>query len=220
MEHNLKKTFKICYVVGLILLFFSFFFDWYYYEIYNSNNKLIGFWGYNPLFGWHPVMKNKNMKQPKNLSIPIYLTFAYIILIIISTYIVLFKDFENIEKIPELKPYAIINILVLFFNAYYLIAFFVELYNTKLFFPFLYKENLDTGYSYNYYIGFGYLFQFIGFILIFSYTKYYYDTINKFEKEERTVEILTEKVLKKYAEPLDLDKLIAKQKMKLKDKIK
>ena len=87
-----------------------------------------------------------------------------------------------------------------------------------LYFPLIYLEDLETGFNYFYSIGLGYLSHLIAFLLIFPYNIFYFRTINQFEKENNTPEMLVKKLIKETEEDLELDKLIAQEEFKSKFK--
>lgn len=218
---TVKTKFKFLYIIGLILLFTSLFLDWYSFQAYTSDHKLIGFWSYNLFTEWSTMISgdqrfNKKIK-PNNLSIPIEISILFIFSIIASGYSVLFKDLEQNVELDKLYPYAYLNFLLVSLNIYYIFAFPIfYLLPNKLYFPFLLVEDRDMGVNYYYSIGPGYILQILGFIMIFPYALFYYQTIHNFKTEKQSPKKVIEQYIQNVQEPLDLDRLIAKEELKLK----
>ena len=218
MKINLKKLFRSSFIIGLLLLFLSMWLDWYYVQVINDENKLMAMWSYNPLTEWHSISNNNNsIKKPPDLLIPFIINVIFIVTIIVSAYIVLFNDVERKEDLEKLYPFAYIIFFLVILNLYYIFAFpLFYLIPNDLYFPFMKIKNKDLDVTYCYYIGAGYIFQIISFILIFPYAVYYYKTIEKFRIKEHSPKKVIKKYIKHIQEPLDLDKLITEEELRLK----
>ena len=218
---TVKTKFKVIYLIGLILLFTSLFLEWYSFQAYTSDNKLIGFWSYNLFTEWSTMISGdqhfNNKIKPNNLSIPIEISILFIFSIIASGYSVLFKDLEQNVELDKLYPYAYLNFLLISLNLYYIFVFPIfYLLPNKLYFPFLLVKDRESGVDYYYSIGPGYVLQIIGFIMIFPYILFYYFTINSFKSEQQSPKNVIQRYIQQVQEPLDLDSLIAKEELKLK----
>jgi len=218
---TVKTKFKVIYLIGLILLFTSLFLEWYSFQAYTSDNKLIGFWSYNLFTEWSTMISGdqhfNNKIKPNNLSIPIEISILFIFSIIASGYSVLFKDLEQNVELDKLYPYAYLNFLLISLNLYYIFVFPIfYLLPNKLYFPFLLVKDPEMDVNYYYSIGPGYVLQIIGFIMIFPYILFYYQTINNFKSEKQSPKNVIQRYIQQVQEPLDLDSLIAKEELKLK----
>ncbi len=221
IKKDLKTYFRFLHIVGLLVLFTSIFLEWYIFRVYNSDNKLIASWSYNILSEWSTVFSEDNvfnkLVKPDNISVPIVITVLFVTAVIGSGYCVLFKDLEQNEQIESLYPYAYVNFLMITLNFFYIFAFPVfYLLPNKLYFPFLWVKDKDMDVTYFYSIGPGYILQIIGFIMIFPYTIFYYKTIENFKSKEHSPEKYIKRYVQQVQEPLDLDKLIAKEELSLK----
>ena len=220
MKTNLKTRFKYLYIVGWLLLFTSLFLEWYIFQVYSSGNKLLVSWNYNLFTEWTTVISSSNSyyskMRPSNLALPFPITAIFIGLLFISLYSVLFKDIET-QELNRLSNYAYLNLCLLVLNVYYIFAFpMFYLMPHKLYFPYLLVKDPKSGLNYFYSIGPGYILQIIGFILIFPYLLFYYQTVSRFESKANSPVNLMKKYIAQVQEPLDLDQLIAKEQVKVK----
>jgi hypothetical protein len=130
---------------------------------------------------------------------------------------VIFKNFEEKIEIEKLTFYAYILIFLLTLNLYFIFVFpILYLIPNELYFPFLLIKDKELNVTYYYAIGPGYLLQIVGFILIFPYSLFYYKTVFKFKLEKGSSETLIADLMQRIRYPIDLDELIAKEKLKLK----
>lgn len=204
-----------------MLLFTSLFLEWYSFQAYTNDNKLIAYWSYNLFTEWSTMISgdqhfNKQTK-PNNLLIPIEISILFIFSIIASGFSVLFKDLEQNIELDKLYPYAYLNFLLISLNVYYIFAFPIfYLLPNKLYFPFLLVKDREMDVNYYYSIGPGYVLQILGFIMIFPYILFYYQTINNFKITKQSPKNVIQRYIQQVQEPLDLDSLIAKEELKLK----
>ncbi len=220
MKINLKKSFKVLFLIGLILSFVSLFLDWYYFQVY-SNGELIAAWNYNVFSDWTTIFSYSstlnNEFKPDELMLPFIINYIYIGILLISTYGIFFKDVENEKDLIKLYPFSYIQIFLLILNCYYLFVFPVlYLIPNELYFPFLFIENASDGLLYYYCIGLGYCLQIIVFITIFPYTVFYHQTLIKFEIKENSPTKIINRFIKTQQADLDFDKLIAEEELKQK----
>jgi len=211
------------YIIGLIFIFFSFFLDWYSFQILDINQNILVSWKYNIFFEWStPIITEIALNiayRPEDISVPWIINLFIIIALIFSGYIVLFKNVEKAKSTKDLTSLMYINGFLLFLVLFYLLIFpLMYLIPKNLYFPLLYIEDLNTNFVYFYSIGIGYLFHMISFPLIFPYTLFYFSTVSQFERESTTPENIVRNIINKTQELLDLDKFIAQEELKCKFK--
>jgi len=212
-----KDAFKKCFVIGLILFLASLFLEWYSFYIYGNSHELIVQGHFSMIFGW--TIKTTQPNTLANLytqyEIPesFFIAIISIVIILVAIYEVLFKDIDTDTKHEGiiLSSWIIICAWALLI-LYFFILPFLFFIPKDLSFPFAYYEDLQTHSVHFCAIGPGYIAQIIAFILITPYAAFHYQTIRRFEKEEKTVEM----TILKFQEPLDLDKLLAEEEVKLK----
>ena len=219
MKINLKIEFRVLYIIGLILLFLSMFMDWYYVQVIGDNGKVYASWSYNPLTEWSTISSSDQFKRPPDLLVPLIISIIFLITIPISAYSVLFNDVEKKDDLERLYPYAYVNFFVIVLNLYYIFAFpLFYLIPNDLYFPFMKIESQDVDAMYVFYIGPGYLLQLISFFFIFPYAIFYYKTIEKFKTKKHSYKRVIKSYIEQSQEPLDLDKLITQEELKIKFK--
>jgi hypothetical protein len=221
MKTNLKTKFKYLYLAGWLLLFTSLFLEWYLFQVY-SGNKLLASWNYSFFTEWTTLISGGNSfntrMRPSNLMVPFPITLLFIGVLFVSGYSVLFKDLET-QELNKLSNYAYVNLCLLALNIYYIFVFpLFYLMPQKLYFPYLLVKDPHSELTYFYSIGPGYVLHILGFILVFPYAIFYYQTVKRFESKANTPENLVQNYLRQVQEPLDLDELIAKEQVKLKFK--
>lgn len=220
MKTTLKTKFKYLYLTGWLLLFTSLFLEWYIFQVYSSGNTLIASWNYSLFTEWTTLISSSNSfnsrMRPSNLKVPLEITVVFIGLLFISIYSILFKDIES-QELSGLNPYSYVNICLLALNLYYIFVFpLFYLLPQKLYFPYLLIKDPRSELTYFYCIGPGYLLQIVGFIMIFPYIMFYFQTVKRFESKASSPLNLVQNYLRQVQEPLDLDQLIAKEQVKLK----
>lgn len=221
MKIRSVQTFRVLFLIGLILLLFSVFLQWYSFQIYNLDHELLVSWDYTMFSGWNTPLVyssffNESMK-PINNGSPLMFTILLAGGIILSGYVILFHDIENAinpdscYKFGYLLAFvvAVIFVYICIFPALYIIS-------NNLMFPFFTVVNNDAGLISYYSIGPGYLLQLITFPLLFPYCFFYIATIRKFKQQDNTPEKKVEKLIIKSQDILDLDKLIAEEELKQK----
>ena len=220
MEYNVKGISRISFCIGLVLLFISLFLEWYVLQTFDRFNQLVASWKYNIFFEWYPDFLHESLGntifRPKNLSIPLIFNVIYIGAILISGYAVIVKDIELSER-PNIVTYIHIFLLVMviFYCFIFPIAFLLP---NQLYFPFVDYENTFTHLYYYQGIGMGYILQLISLVLIFPYTVFHIRTMLTFEKKKETADNSVRAIITSIQEPIDYDKLIAEEELKLKRK--
>ncbi|MBY9007899.1 MAG: hypothetical protein KGD63_14250 [Candidatus Lokiarchaeota archaeon] len=210
--------FKITFIIGIALSFLSLFFDYYNYKGYNETGELVLSWNLSFIFNWTTSLDEtsyNDVLRPQNLGIPIEIHIIFIVLLIVSIFIILFKDIIGAKDFKNLQPYVyILFALVLFLGFYIFIIPIFYLINNKLLFPIITYPNEDIGIIFHYSINFGYLLEFISFILIFPYVALYFYIIQNYEITQDDFEKKLKEILIKENEPFDIDKFIAEEYIK------
>ena len=219
MNTKIIQNFRIIVVGCLIILFLSIFLNWYSFQVHSINNDLLASWNYHIFTEWTtPIYRNSSLNEalrPDSLRIPLTINILYLIMIVLSGYVVLFKDFEQADKLSSHNYNRYILGFLLFLNFFYIIFFpIMYLFPQELYFPFLQIVDYDAKIQYTYAIGPGYLIQLIVFPLICPYIIFYFRTITNFEHERKSVKKNIDKVIERVQEPLDIDKLIAQEELK------
>jgi len=220
MTVNFKSGYKIVFIVGLLLGFASVFLDWYYFQGVNDSGELVMYWVYSALFDWSTTFSQgaviNDFFEPKNASLPVGIVIAFLIVIFLSAYSVLFVDGERKDNLPRLKKFGFVNL-----SLVTLIGFFVLIYPlffllpNGLYYPFLMYYDYELGVIFYCSIGPGYFLQLISFACTFPYAMFNHSVINTFEKEESSAENTINKYIERVREELDLDKLISQEEFKL-----
>jgi len=218
---SIIKKFRVLFIIGLMLLFTSLFLEWYILQAFNAKKILIAYWSFNPLTEWSTRFSEtaafNNLIKPNDLHIPIIIIVLFILLLVCSLYSVIFKNFEEKIEIEKLTFYAYILIFLLTLNLYFIFLFpILYLIPNELYFPFLLIKDRELNVTFYYAIGPGYLLQIVGFILFFPYSLFYYKTVFKFKSEKGSSESIIANLMQRIRHPIDLDELIAKEKLKLK----
>ena len=210
------QWFKGLFSIGLILMFFSFFLDWYSFKIYSGSETTV-LWGYNLFQGWiSPISSTLNETlRPEDFSIQFVINIMLIGTLVISGYVAFFVSIENASSIEKYKLYSYVNgVLLLLVLCYILLFPIMYLLPNDLYFPLFHITNPDSGFTTAYSVGFGYVLQLFSFPLLFPYSIFYIQTVRTFEHEEDTVEKHVSKIIKQYQEPPELDKFIADEEAK------
>ncbi|MFX1572785.1 MAG: hypothetical protein ACFFB0_08550 [Promethearchaeota archaeon] len=209
-----KDTFKKCFIIGLILFLASLFLDWYSFYIYGAFHEVIVTGHFSMVFGWSIHTTQPNILTDQ-YEIPeaFFIAIISIIIIILAFYDVLFRDIDTDKNHDRIIFSSWITICIwslIFINLFaFPLLFFIP---RDLNFPFAYYEDLQTHSLHFCAIGPGYIAQIIAFVLITPYASFHYQTIRRFDKKEKTVE----QTILNAQEPLDLDKLLAEEEVKLK----
>ena len=218
MELRMKKAFKGFYLIGLLLLFASLFLEWYYVDISNFDKQIISSWYYNVFTEWSTNFEVQNtvnyLFKPNNLEISLIIILVFIGSLIISLYIITFRDIDTPEDLEKSKNLYYVLFLLLVLNGFFLFVFpVVYLMGGELYFPFMMVKNADLGVIYTYTIGPGYYLQMFGFVLIFPYSIFYYQTVIQFETTKRNPAKVAEDHIERVSEKVDLDRFIAEEKI-------
>ncbi|MFX0021530.1 MAG: hypothetical protein ACFE9S_04340 [Candidatus Hermodarchaeota archaeon] len=218
MRSKITHSFRTIYFIGLVLLFFSLFLEWYSFQIYNFDNELLVSWSYHFFSGWiTPFSDNAPLNEalkPVNSSIPFIINILLIIVLVASGYIVILKNVDQAKNIKSYNKYGYVNGFLLLLVAYYLIMCPVMyLIPNELYYPLLNVRNYDAGLIKWYAIGPSYILQLISFPLIFPYSVFYFKTVSKFIQQERAPNKIFHRMIQDSQELLDLDQYIAEEEL-------
>ncbi len=218
-----KKVFKILFAIGIGLIYASFFLEWYYFEVYNSKNKVMASWSYNPIFEWRSAYKKdyglNDILRPGNLGFSLPLVAVIFVSGAVSLYAVLFKDLEKQLELEKLKNFSMCNLFLVFLVIYVVVYFPVSyLFTNGLYFPFLVYKDFSSELTYLYLIGPGYIVFSVSFVLIAPYAIFYYRVVSKFRTKKDAIETLVENQIKEIDSSLDFNKLCAEERIVLKNK--
>lgn len=219
MERKSTNTFRVMSLVGLILLFFSMFLEWYSFQIVNFENTLVVSWSYYLFSEWQTPFSststlNEAMK-PNITTIPFFLNVIFIGAIIASGYVILGRNIDQAEDLGKYNKFAYLNIFLMLLVGFYVIIcplFYLAPYH--YYFPLLSIKNYEEQLIYIYSIGPGYLLQLFSFLLIFPYTVFYYKTTATFIHEQRAPEKLLHTIILNSQEAINLDRFIAEEELK------
>ncbi|MHA2390620.1 MAG: hypothetical protein ACXAEX_01520 [Promethearchaeota archaeon] len=215
MRQKVNFSFRIIFLGGIVLLFISLFLDWYSFQVYDVNNELIATWSYNILFEWSTeflagIGINEEYR-PANLNVHSFVNIVFIILLVASIYIILFKEVDS-KNTDSLTGYPYILIFMVILVIFYIgILPVVYLFPNQLYFPVLSYFDIELEITFSYSISFGYILQLCGFILVFPYSLYYFLTITELERSKQVPHVKIEKYIEIIQEPLDIDRLIAEE---------
>ena len=182
MNTKIIQNFRII-VLGCLIV--SIFFNWYSFQVQSINNELLVLWNYHILTEWTtPISGNSSINdalRPNNLAIPFAINILFLVIIILSGYVMLFKNLEQADSLSGYNFYRYILGFLLLLNLFYIIFYPVMyLFPQELYFPFLQIVDYDAKIEYTYAIGPGYLMQLIAFPFICPYIIFYFRTIKIF----------------------------------------
>ncbi|MFW9946481.1 MAG: hypothetical protein ACFFDX_06590 [Candidatus Odinarchaeota archaeon] len=217
---KIKKIFRRLFIIGLILVVISLCLDWYMFQAVNVVGNQVVYWCYSPLFDWYTIFTAEQMEnmsyKPQNSSIPFPLTVVFIVSVALSLFGAMFKDIEKETPFQKLKLYAYTHIFTILFTAFYIFIYPIwYLFPNELYFPFVQLYDPFLEYQFFYSIHIGYILQFVGFILLFPYSIFFYQTLHSFEKESQSPENVITRYIEQVQEPLDFDKYIKEEELTL-----
>ena len=207
---------KIGFLVGAVLLFISLFLEWYTFQVFDETSTLIASWTYTIFFEWNtPFLAGTPTNEgyrPLNLEVPLVITILFIIVLIAAVFVVLLKDIGSTPSAITLRKYSYLPLFLVILTMFYIVVFpIMYLLPNELYFPGLTNIDPESYFSFSYSISFGYILQLCGFVLIFSYSIYYYITVTELEKRNNAPQIQIDKIIHHVQEKLNLDKFIAEE---------
>ena len=211
--------FKITFFIGIAFSFLSLFVDYYNYQGFNRAGELVLSWNLNLFFSWTTQLNDNTgyneVLRPPELGIPIEIHIIFIVLLVCSVFVILFKDIINAKDYIALRPYMYILLALILFIGFYIFVIPVfYLVGNELYFPIITLPDEDIGITFFCSINIGYFFQLISFILVFPYVALYFHTIQKYEVNDNDSEEKIGDFLAKENEYLDFDKFIAEEEIK------
>jgi hypothetical protein len=223
MTLNFKSGYKIIFIIGLLFGFASLFLDWYYFQGVYDSGEVVMYWVYSALFDWSTPFSQSaafnKFYEPKNASLPVAIIIAFLVVIFLSAYSVLFLDAERKNNLSKLKKIGFVNLsLVILIGFFILIYPLFFLLPNGLYYPFLVCYDYELEITLSYSLGPGYFFQLISFVCTFPYAMFNHSIVSTFEKEQSSVENTINQYINSTREDLDLDKLIAREEFKLESK--
>ena len=146
---SIRNLYRGCFLAGGLLLFFSFFLDFYYFEIYIWG-ELMAAWAYQPLLGWYTEISGptNSIYHPGEASTPpLLLTLIYMGTIMLSLFGALFRDIER-QNFEKGKNYLYAAIFLLMLNGFYVFGYpVVYLFPREYCFPFFEIHTFTSKYS-------------------------------------------------------------------------
>ena len=206
------RTFRLYFVVGLVISFISLFLDWYLLQGVDSSGAVLIDWSYNLVINWYsPSQLNtelNNWYRPVNASVPLPLVLFFIGLLVVAAFGALAFPPEKLVKGTSSKSFEIVNVAVMMLISYFIVIFpIVYLFPNQLLFPALILYDYEAEISYSFLIGYGYWMQLVAFAFCFPYTCLYYSFANDVEVErEANLSIAPNNAI-------NLDKLIAEMEL-------
>ncbi|MFW9987737.1 MAG: hypothetical protein ACFFC3_03700 [Candidatus Odinarchaeota archaeon] len=214
--------FKKLYFIGISLLTLSCFLDWYSLRITDLRGEVVAEWNYNFFFGWKSPLSDSpfyeafnELYRPTFSLLPCSISILLVVLIIISSYIIAFNTLEKITPRTNKRVYGY-GVIALPMLLIYLIWSFPWMLE-DLYYPNMKITDSELGLVTVYTIGLGNILVIISFPFIFAYSFFYFMTIFRFEKKESTHQTKVQSLIENSQQDLDLDTLIATEKLKIID---
>ena len=127
MHTSIMSGFKLSFLIGLVLLFLSPFLEWYSYQVYTLDYELVVSWKFNIFLEWSSPLPQSSAfndaLRPENLTISIFVNVLLFVAVIISGYIILFKNIEQVESLGKFTPYSYVLGFLLLLNLFYIVIF-------------------------------------------------------------------------------------------------
>ncbi len=217
LNNGLYAKSKISFVVGLMVFFVSLFLESYFFQVYDPSGKLAAYWGYSFMLEWSTPLEENSLNEffkPASLRFPYVVNIAFLGCVGVAFYLAITTNLEEEEGLESLRYHAYANFFVLILGVFYLLIFPVfYLAQVNFYFPCILFTDLKSGITYLYSVSLGYVFQLIGFVLVFPYTVFFYKTLDGFQKTESTPVKLLDNYKKAAQETIDFESLIAEEKL-------
>ena len=205
---------KLLFIIGLLITFVSLFLEWFFVEVRNEAGQKLLESAYAILNGWFTIeyLESSLLDQyiPQNNMMSPMMSFIQLFLIVGSIIIALFRNPETASNLETTKSNSYFFLATTFMTVLMITAFpFTILFPNEFFFPGMVLEN--TGLSITIYqgIGLGYIFQCLGFILMFPYSLFCYRVATTFEQHSKIPNKNVQ--LQRVKESVNLDQLIAEE---------
>lgn len=214
MVEKSEVFFRIIFVLGVSLIVFSFFLDWYYYSFYISDEGTM--WGYNMFLGWVTTSETENYPNIVNMDLLFIASYLAIVFLTIMVFVYISFDLPGIKKqtqYEKIKSLGIIFPICACFNLVFTVVFFWRLIEAQMYFPFLTLiNNFDNSFI-SYSIGPGCMIHLCSFVLIAPYSCFMVFIPYKF-KVAKSDETIDNDYIENYGKKINLDKIVLKEKVK------
>ncbi|TXT57103.1 MAG: membrane protein of unknown function [Promethearchaeota archaeon] len=212
------NIFRYLFVIGIFIIIFSLFLNYYTIRIYHEDGVLLVEHSYRLIFGWNHSSDYLSLLLPESLDFSENptLIFTYILIptLALSLYGAFFKDFQDAEDLVRLKFYSYSHLLLLGLVFFLLFVYpFSFLFSNELYYPFLIIEQIDEVLHYS--VDLGYIGFLCSFICIVPYSLIYYVACYKFTIQSQTQQQALARVKKNLQQEIDLDKFIAEEESEL-----
>lgn len=218
-DESKQDHFTILAIIGLIVLFFSLFLDWYSFQIVNNDGDLVVQWNYNLLTGWATMLDSdvNIMFRPADIALPVIIPIVFMGLIMLTGYLLIVRPLDQAppEQL-EAQKYGVYGmLLLLIFSGFFIVIFpIMYLLPEGLYFPFIIFSETDWEVTYHYSMGVGYWVHVIGFVLVFPKCIFDYQTLQSFKGEDDSPEAWAHDLLAQHTDAIDFDKLISEEQLK------
>lgn len=220
MSINIKSSYKIIFLIGLLFSLASVFLDWYYLQGVLDSGATIMSWIYNALFGWGTPFTEENLfnanYQPQNATMPAVIVIVFIIAVFLSAYSALFHDLEKGDNLVKVKRFGFVTLSLVTLVGFFVLVFpLFFLLPNGLYYPFMVYYDYELELTLYYSLGPGYWLQVISFGCLFPYALFNQSVVSTFEKEQSTPEKMVNAYITNSKESFDLDRLIAQEEFEI-----
>lgn len=212
------NIFRYLFVIGIVIVIFSLFLNYYTIRIYREDGILLVEHSYRLIFGWNHTSGYFSLLLPESLDFSENSTLIFTSILIptlsLSLYGAFFKDFQDAEDLVRLKFYSYSHLLLLGLVFFILFVYpFNFLISNELYYPFLIIEEIDEVIHYS--VDLGYIAFLCSFICILPYSLIYYVACYKFTIQSQKQQQALAQVKKNLQQEIDLDKYIAEEESEL-----
>ena len=205
---------KLFFIIGLLFTFVSLFLEWFFVEIRNETGQKLLESAHTILNGWLTIeyLESSLLDQyiPQNNMMSPMMSVIQVFLLVGSIVIALFRNHETVSNLETTKSNSYFFLSTTFMTILMITVFpFTILFPNDFFFPGMVLENADLSITMSQGIGFGYIFQCLGFILTFPYSFFCYKVATTFEHHSKIPNKSIQ--LKRVKESVNLDQLIAEE---------
>ncbi|MHA1456601.1 MAG: hypothetical protein ACTSVI_06980 [Promethearchaeota archaeon] len=205
---------KLFFIIGLLFTFVSLFLDWFLMEVRNEMGQKLLESAHGILNGWFTIEYHEsnllNQYIPQNNIISPMMSFIQVFLLVGSIIIALFRNPETASNLETTRSNSYFFLSTTFMAVLMITVFpFTILFPNDFFFPGMVLENADLSITITQGIGLGYIFQSLGFILMFPYSFFCYKVATTFEQHSKIPNKNVQ--LQRVQESVNLDQLIAEE---------
>ena len=205
---------KLFFIIGILFTFVSLFLEWFFVEVRNEVGQKLLENIYEILNGWFTIkyLESSLLDQyiPQNNMISPMMSFIQVFLLVGSIVIALFRNPETVFNLETTKSNSYFFLSTTFMTIFMITASPITiLFPNEFFFPGMVLENADISISIYQGIGLGYVFQCLGFILMFPYSFFCFKVATTFEQHSKIPNKSIQ--LQQVKESINLDQLIAEE---------